>query len=73
MPSTKIIAGRGWVFSACVADHSLGVRSTDSTACVSVQRDVLETTKLVGATIAYSGDIAKTWSHLYEALSLSRQ
>jgi hypothetical protein len=42
--------------------------STDSVACDNIKREVLQTTKLVGTTKDYCGDVAKAWSCVYEAL-----
>jgi hypothetical protein len=49
---------RGVPFTGCAVPTVLRV----------IARDVLETTKLAGATISHSGDIVKAWSRLNEAL-----
>jgi hypothetical protein len=68
MRKTKIIALEESRHSALAWRTIHWVCSTDSAACDSVKREVLETTKLAGATKAYSDDVGKTWSWLYEAL-----
>jgi hypothetical protein len=65
---TKIIALEEGRHSVLAWRTIHWVCSTDSAACDSVKRQVLETTKLAGAAKAYSDDIAKAWSRLYEAL-----
>jgi uncharacterized protein (UPF0333 family) len=68
MRKTKIIALEEGRHSALAWRTIHWVCSTDSAACDIVKRDVFETTKLAGATKAYSDNIAKAWSRLYEDL-----
>jgi hypothetical protein len=68
MRKTKIIALEEGRHSVLAWRTIHWVCSADSAACDRVKREVLETTKLAGATKAYSDDIAKAWSRLYESL-----
>jgi hypothetical protein len=68
MRKTKIIALEEGGHSVLAWRTIHWICSTNSAVCNCIKREVLETTKLAGATKAYSDGIGKAWSRIYESL-----